>query len=254
MVRKGFYTIIFLGLGLMVSSFALNSAGGRSLKELEAEIRVLKEENLKLRQQIEELNSKLDILLTRIEKLEQANQAQVKPADSFEEVGVSGKKIQTNTNLPVIKVEPDPRQPQAKVIEIIDEDKKKNSGAVKSAGNQDVVSEAKRLIGDKKYQEAEALLQARLGQKPSGVEACNLLYWLGTAQLGLGKNGEAIKSYQELSDKYPACELAPEAMFKTGEIYEKMGNKEQARRIYQELVSLYPFSKYANLAEEKLKK
>jgi len=43
-------------------------------------------------------------------------------------------------------------------------------------------------------------------------------------------------------------------LFKAGEIYEKLGKKDEAQKIFQDLVSLYPFSKYANLAEEKLKK
>ena len=41
-------------------------------------------------------------------------------------------------------------------------------------------------------------------------------------------------------------------MFKAGEIFEKT-DKNKSRKVYEDLISLYPFSNYANLAGEKLK-
>jgi len=248
MAKKRLYIAGCLILIMLAAGSWLSSGATKSLKDMEAEIQALKEENLKLKQQIQELNAKIDLLVSRIEKLE-AEKSPAKPLDSFEEKPVVG-----NNNLPVIKIEPNPSQPVAKVIEIIDEDKKNSASQAKAEPKKDVVADAKKLIQDKKYAEAEKLIKDRLSQKPDAKEACNLLYYLGEAQAGLGKSPDAAKSYSELADKYPACEYSAEALFKSGELYEKMGDKDKAQKLYQDLISLYPFSKYASLAEEKLKK
>ena len=70
----------------------------------------------------------------------------------------------------------------------------------------------------------------------------------------MGKNADAARAYGELADRYPACEYAAESMFKAGELYEKMGDAGKARKFYEDLSTLYPFSEYAKLAEAKLKK
>jgi len=254
MVNKRLERGLWLIAGLALSFSLLISAAPKSKKSVEEEIQALKEENLKLKQQMEELNAKLDLLLSRIEKLEQAGKF-TKSSDSFEESPIAPKEIQGGNNLPIIKVEPKPGSPEVKVIEIIDEDKKKNeaeSGKVVAA--KDVVGEAKKLMEARKYAEAEKLIQDRLGQKPEAKESCPLYYYLGETQSRAGKSAESARSYLEVSDRYPACEYSAEAMFKSGELYEKMGEKDKARKIYQDIVSLYPFSKYANLAAEKLKK
>lgn len=249
MAQKRLYIAGCLILAMLAAGSWLSSAATKSIKDLEAEIQALKEENLKLKQQIQDLNAKIDLLVSRIEKLEAENKSPVKPLDTFEEKPVLG-----NNNLPVIKLEPKPAEPVARVIEIIDEDKKKSGSQPKAEPKKDVIAEAKKLIQDKKYAEAEKLIKDRLSQKPDAKEACNLLYHLGETQASLGKSADAAKSYSDLADKYPACEYSPEALFKSGELYEKMGDKDKAQKLYHYLISLYPFSKYATLAEDKLKK
>ncbi len=239
-------------LGLVLVLSLLSSAAPKGTQTVEEQIQELREQNLKLKQQIEELNAKLDLLLSRMEKLEQANSA-VKPADTFEEKPIATEGKGPAGNLQVVKVERTPEKTGPLVIQIIDEDKKK-AEPVKVEPGKDSVAEAKKLITAKKYLEAEKLIEDRLNHKPEAKESCQLLYYLGQSRAQSGKGPEAAKAYLELSDRYPACELAPEALFKSGEICEKMGEKGNARELYQELVSLYPFSKYANLAQEKLKK
>ena len=253
MANKRWFLTGGLVLGLTLSGYALNSYTGKPKNELTQELAQLKEENLKLKQQIEELNLKIDLLLSRIEKLEKTLAGQARSSDSFEEKQILPKEINPGTNLPVVKVEvkaEEQGQGTKKVIEIIDEDKKKEIEIEKM---NNTIEEAKKLIANKKYAEAEKLIKTRLQVKVEPKEGCSLYYYLAESQSLMNKNTDAVKTYIDLSDKYPVCEYASEAMFKAGEIYEKMGEREKARKLYQDLRSLYPFSKYANLAEKKLK-
>jgi TolA-binding protein len=120
---------------------------------------------------------------------------------------------------------------------------------VKSASLDDI----KQLIDKKQYAEAEKEIKARLANKPKEKEACPLYAYLGDTRAKEGKAADAAAAYLKVADLYPACDLAPGSMFKAGELYEKI-DKNKSLKIYGDIVSLYPYSNYANLAEEKFKK
>jgi len=289
--------------GLVFSNLAISAT--KSKKELEAELAVLQEENIRLRQQIDELNSKLDLLMSRIDALEKslaelkgpnAAREQIKeetivvPSESSK-VTVGGQAAR----LPVVKLEPSagearpaeaarPAEPQTKKVIVFGENKanpdspiikieKESTAGTKkpapeaqgpvtkvqaekpvptgSAGPANL-AEVKKLIDQKQYPKAEDLIQSELAKNPSAKDSCALYKYLGDARAKSGKDKSAVDAYLLVSDKYPACDLAPESMFKAGELVEKT-DKNKSKRIFEDLISLYPFSNYANLAEAKLK-
>jgi len=129
-------------------------------------------------------------------------------------------------------------------------EEKKSRGAEAKPGSLD---EVKKLIASKQCREAEARIKSRLAQKPREKEACPLYFYLGEALSLCGRPAEAGTAYLKVGDSYPACELAPGAMFKAGELFEK-SDQDKSRKVFEDIVLLYPYSNYANLAEEKLKK
>jgi len=324
MYSKRFNLGLVLVLLFGMSSLGLSLGGGKSKKELSSELDQVKEENAALKKQVEELNTKLDLLLARIDQLEKT--IEVLKAGNAGQMSKSGEQIEeeevvieahggrvdrkgATPNLPVVKIAPEsqapPSQPQAKKVIVFTDDKnnpnnpkikiekapagktagkqeqskkvitfdesknpegpvitrEKSSPAEKKASPEAKAQEVKsaslddirKMIEQKQYAEAEKEAKARLLKKPKEKEACSLYFYLGQARVGVGNRVEAAAAFLKLADLYPACELAPEAMFKAGELYEKT-DKNKSRKIYEEIVSLYPYSNYANLAEEKLKK
>jgi len=246
--RKIVFRLILVGA---IYFYGVMGLGGQ--KELEDEISGLKQENLRLRQELAELSSKLELLLSRISELEK----EVKELKDRNLVS-GGSLKEEDLGATVIKIKPEAKNPapviksEDKTIIIIDEDKKQapdKKGAEKAQG---VIEEVKKLLAEKKYGEAENLIKSGLKEKPSALVSCQLQFYFGECLVFSGKNLEGAKAYLGVGERYPVCELAPEAMFKAGEIYERAGDKKQGKKVFKELISLYPFSKYANLAKERI--
>jgi len=108
-------------------------------------------------------------------------------------------------------------------------------------------------VDEKKYSQAEAAVKERLKANSSEAETCGLYISLAEIRTKAGNSAGSAGAYLELADHHPTCDQAPEAMFKAGEIFQK-SDKNKSKKIFEELISLYPYSNYANLAEEKLKK
>ena len=70
----------------------------------------------------------------------------------------------------------------------------------------------------------------------------------------MGKQDEAKKLFEEQIDMYPASAEAPAAMYWRGRMAEQEGDKALARAYYQKLTENYRYFYYANLARERIGK
>ena len=165
--------------------------------------------------------------------------SQTKKVITFEDSNKDGSE-------PVITEEKGGAKPVLEKTGPVAEEKKPDGAAAPS------LDEIKKMMDKKDYASAEKAIKDRLAEKPSEKEACELRYYLGESKSKSGKSTDAAAAYMYISDHYPACDLAPGAMFKAGEIFEKT-DKNKSKKVYEDLISLYPFSNYANLAAEKLK-
>lgn len=68
----------------------------------------------------------------------------------------------------------------------------------------------------------------------------------------MGKYKEAKDNYKIIREKYAQSSIAPEALLGEARCQEALGNKGEAIKIYQNLVSRYPLSYQAKVAEAKL--
>jgi len=251
----------------------------------------LKQEIDDLNAKFDLLITRLDQLEKTIAELKNQNLAAKKP-EPIKEENIVAKEPASNDNtkesapnLPVVKMGPAPEKPSPpqtkKVISFGDDKNNPNNPKImikeeagkapaKPADKNKVTElkipespkaeaeplsdpEIKKLVDEKKYSQAEAAVKGRLKANPSEAEACGLYISLAEIRAKAGNSAGSAGAYLELADHHPTCDQAPEAMFKAGEIFQK-SDKNKSKKIFEELISLYPYSNYANLAEEKLKK
>lgn len=103
------------------------------------------------------------------------------------------------------------------------------------------------------------LIQVR-DNAPHGATAPIAQFSIGRLWHANNNNAKAIKAYQEVQVRYPKSSLAPEALFRMGNLLinqSQSGNRnkanlESARNVFQDLRSLYPNSKQAKAAKSAL--
>lgn len=65
------------------------------------------------------------------------------------------------------------------------------------------------------------------------------------------KYGE-LAAYESITANYPDSALAPKAAYRSGEIYESLGQNDKAKEIYQKLIVKYPADAFATKAQKRL--
>jgi TolA-binding protein len=287
-----FHAALFavLLIGVLPFSSALAAKKDDKTKQPQGdELGELREENARLKQQVDDLNSKFELLVSRLDQMEKTiaelkNQvaSTPRPAPIKEEpVAVTAS---AKPEFSVRQPEPKPGKPdQSKTMKVItfgdDKNNPNNPKIVikeepargsKPADKNKVTElkvpkesapeaetlpdqEIKQLLADKKFSQAEAAVKARFKEQPPEAETCVLYVFMAQARTGTGNKTGAADAYLALANRHPTCEQAPEAMFKAGELWQKSDPK-KSEKIFQELVSLYPYSNYANLAQAKLNK
>ncbi|WP_194435421.1 tol-pal system protein YbgF [Vibrio fluminensis] len=80
----------------------------------------------------------------------------------------------------------------------------------------------------------------------------NSHYWLGQLYFAKKQDKEAVKSFAAVIS-YKDSNKRADALVKLGDIAERNNNAEQAKKYYQQVVTEYPGSASANIAQEKLK-
>jgi tol-pal system protein YbgF len=80
----------------------------------------------------------------------------------------------------------------------------------------------------------------------------NALYWKGECYYSMGNFSEAMRFFRETEQKFPEGNKTPASQLKAGFVYIKMQNKEGAKKQFQKVIDLYPFSQQAETAIKKL--
>ena len=118
----------------------------------------------------------------------------------------------------------------------------------------DKYSAALKSFNDGRYMDALTAFDGLSRSDLSSPYAPNFLYWKGESLYALGQYDEAIRTFHEVLNKYPASGKADDAEFKIGASYEKLGDKTNAKSAYSRLVLSFPESEYRGRAEARLNK
>lgn len=108
------------------------------------------------------------------------------------------------------------------------------------------------LIKAGKTKKAREVLNAFAGKYPNHKLMQNVYYWKGETFYSEKDFESAILSFQDVVDKYPAGDKAPDAMLKQGYAFQSLNDRKNAKVIYELLRTKYPQSMAAGKAREKL--
>jgi tol-pal system protein YbgF len=87
---------------------------------------------------------------------------------------------------------------------------------------------------------------------PDTEAAIEANYWIGESQFYLRHDAEAIAAYNQLLQKGPRSMYAPDALYKRGQAQARMGDNAAARASYEQVLKQFPNSQSAGLAQQRL--
>jgi len=106
------------------------------------------------------------------------------------------------------------------------------------------------LIRSKEYQSAITALQSFVTQYPQGPLTGNAHYWLGEVHMVERQTEAAIEQFTLVTSTFPDHRKVPDAMYKAGRAWLKLGDKVKGERLLDQVIRLYPDSSAARLARE----
>jgi tol-pal system protein YbgF len=108
------------------------------------------------------------------------------------------------------------------------------------------------LLQEKQHESALAEFERFLDQYPNHEYSDNCLYWMGEAYYDLQNYGKAIDCFEKVVTLYPNGNKVPDSLLKSALSYQNAGNRKMAQEVKGMLVSQYPGTRAAQLAQEKL--
>lgn len=103
------------------------------------------------------------------------------------------------------------------------------------------------------YRAAIPEFRAFLRAQPASPLADNAQYWIGECYYAMRDFSRAIIEFNEVLLKYDKGDKRPGALLKQAYAFLELGNEDDARLVLQDLVSKYPATDEARLAEERLR-
>ena len=103
-----------------------------------------------------------------------------------------------------------------------------------------------------KFADAVEGFKSYLTQEPDPALAGNAYFWMGESLYALGRFDDAILSYDTVVKKFKDSSKLPDALYKEGLAFMKMGDKETGSLILQQLVKDHPNTDAAQKAKKAL--
>lgn len=110
------------------------------------------------------------------------------------------------------------------------------------------------LFKEKKFKEAKTSFDSYSKENPQGKYISNAHFWVGECEYNMGRFEEAILEYQTVIEKYPNSEKTSGALLKQGISFQKLGDNNSAKAVFNKLLKHYPNSPQAAIAKDYLKK
>lgn len=108
------------------------------------------------------------------------------------------------------------------------------------------------VLKEKQYDKAIPEFQAFNKNFPSSSYAPNAHYWLGQLLFNKGELAQAAAEFDIVVQRHTSSNKRPDAMLKLGMVAQKQNQNAKAVAIYQQLISQYPDSTAAQLAQPRL--
>ena len=112
-------------------------------------------------------------------------------------------------------------------------------------------AEARNLYEQRRYTEAITLFQQVLAENPQSSYADNCQYWIGECYYGLGKFAQSVAEFEKVL-AFARSNKKDAALLKLGLCHVRMGDRQQARSLFEQLIAYYPSSPYVANARKYL--
>jgi len=132
-------------------------------------------------------------------------------------------------------------------------------GAVAGGGNskqsEDIVlyAQGKKAFDGEDYGGARGAFETLLKKFPQSDQADNAQFWIGETYYRENWYEKAILEYQKVIENYPNGNKVPAALLKQGMAFTELGDNENARLIFKDLIDRFPRSTESKIAAQKLK-
>jgi tol-pal system protein YbgF len=113
-------------------------------------------------------------------------------------------------------------------------------------------SAIKELIDQGKNGDAQPLMSDYLARFPKGAHEDKVAFWLGNYYFSANEYEKAIHAFKVVADSHYETQDAPESLFKIGMSCLQLGKTDDAKSAFQNVKILYPFSEMAEKAEKML--
>lgn len=110
------------------------------------------------------------------------------------------------------------------------------------------------LLKDKRYNEAVAAFETFMRAFPDSDLAPNAQYWMGESNYVSGRYEQAIRAFEGVRKDYGSSSKAGDASLKIGMSYKALGKITNAKAVLTDVVTKYPGTKAAQLAQTQLDK
>ena len=110
------------------------------------------------------------------------------------------------------------------------------------------------LIKAKDFDKASLAFAAFLRKYPNSQYAGNAQYWLGEVNLAKGDLQGAGQSFAKVSQLYPKHNKVPDSLYKLADVERRLGHADKVKGILQQVVSQYPGTSAAQLAQRDLQR
>lgn len=278
-------------LGALAAAVALGGCASTPLspnRDLEAEVRELRQRVVELQRQAAVDQIAIDELRRKVEALEGgrpapvSTRAPVRSAPPAERVEPPPERVEPAPRRsppgaePVREARPPARLPEPLGADVEESDleeppaiERRNpppgpGGAGTQAGAQAAggapIPPAGQALYDRgytlyhqgRYLDAEASFQRFLQAHGDTDLADNAQYWIGEARYARGDVRGALAAFRETVSRYPEGNKVPDALLKAGQSLEQLGDREGARTSYREVGQRFPGSAAAVVAQERL--
>ena len=197
--------------------------------ELVNQIQALREENARLRGQVETLNYELDATKKRQQ-------------DFYVDLDGRLRKLE-----PQLAVEQKPVEGAAAAA-----DPAQKPAADPEAETREYES-ALNLFKAGKFKQAASAFEAFNKARPDSSLAPNAQYWLGNAHYAQRDCKKSMDAHRRLVSKWPQHPRAPDALMNVATCQQDLGDGKGARSTFQTILKNYPDSKAAGTAKQRLK-
>jgi tol-pal system protein YbgF len=199
---------------------SLESIAKNGLVDVQAQLETLKQENSRLKGDLELATHNLDL-------------AQQRQKDLYTDTDARLRKLESSLAPATQAAEP--------------------AAAVKESEEQKQLEAANALSKDAKHKDAFAAYDKFLKDYPSSASAADAMYGLGYSQFALKNYKSAIATQQKLLDTHPDSAKAPDAMMNMANSQIQLGQVAAAKKTLRELVKKFPNSEVTPTAQKRLK-